>query len=300
MPAHPPGQTRNLGPMTMIAQLLAAGPTWSVEFFPPRDLEAEAQLDHALGELGPLRPSFASVTYGALGTTRERTRDLVVGMNARYAFPTMAHLTCIGHTRDQISTLLDEYAANGVRNILALGGDPPSDPGSDPGEFRHALELVEMIAAHPADFSVAVAAHPEVHPNSPSRESDRRHLAAKLAAADFAITQFFFSVDHYLRLMDDLRRLGCDRPVVPGVMPFTSAAGLRRMAGMNGTEIPTTLADRIARASSADDLQRLGIEVASQLGRELLEVGAPGIHLYTLNRSVAVSQICSNLDLAVA
>src|SRR5262245_31077136 len=176
------------GAMTTIATLLRAGPTRSLEFFPPRTDDAERRFRAALDELCVLEPSFASVTYGALGSTQERTRELVVGMNEERPFPTMAHLTCVGHTRAEVDALLDQYAEAGVRNILALGGDPPAD-GSDPGgEFAYAIELVEIVRAHPAGFCVGVAAHPELHPRSPDRASDRRHLAAKLLMADFAIT----------------------------------------------------------------------------------------------------------------
>jgi methylenetetrahydrofolate reductase (NADPH) len=284
--------------MTTIADLLSAGPTRSFEFFPPRTDEAERRFRAALEDLATLRPSFASVTYGALGTTQERTRDIVVGMNARCDFPTMAHLTCVGHTRAEIGALLDEYARHGVRNILALGGDPPAD-GSDPGgDFRHAIELVEIVRAHPAGFCVGVAAHPELHPRSPDRASDRRHLAAKLRLADFAITQFFFRLDEYERMLDDLAALGCDRPVLPGVMPFVSVEGLRRMAAMNRTAIPDDL-DRRLHAAGDDQgtVEDLGVEVATDLCRRLIDAGAPGLHLYTLNRAASVRRVWEDLAL---
>lgn len=282
--------------MTSIADLIAAGPTRSVEFFPPRDEAAERQFTSALADLSGLNPSFASVTYGALGSTQARTREIVVGMNADLDFPTMAHLTCVGHTRDEIGRLLDQYAASGVRNILALGGDPAAD-GSDPGgDFTYAIELVEFVRAHPAGFCVGVAAHPEVHPRSPDRASDRRHLADKLRLADFAVTQFFFRTDAYLRLVEELGDLGCDRPVVAGVMPFVSAAGLHRMAAMNGTEIPSDLEARLERAGDDPEaVAALGAEVATTLSWELVEAGAPGIHLYTLNRSGPVRRVWDNL-----
>ncbi len=283
--------------MTSIARLLAAGPTRSLEFFPPRTPEASAQLTAALDDIVDLAPSFASVTYGALGSTRETTRDLVIGMNADLPFPTMAHLTCVGHSHAQIAALLDEYARGGVRNILALGGDPPADGSPVTGDFAHAIELVELIRAHPAGFAVGVAAHPELHPRSRDRSADRRHLAAKLARADFAITQFFFDVGDYVRMVEELADLGCDRPVVPGVMPFTSAEGLRRMAGVNRTRIPAALEERLARAEGDPEAVRaLGVETATALAAALLEAGAPGVHLYTLNRAASVREIWANLD----
>jgi methylenetetrahydrofolate reductase (NADPH) len=284
--------------MTRICDLLDAGPTLSFELFPPKTDEAERMLEKCVVELAELRPSFVSVTYGALGSTRERTRDVVTRINHEQPFPAMPHLTCVGHSRADIADLLDHYAEHGVENILALGGDPPAD-GSDPGgEYEHASQLVEQVRAHPAGFSVAVAAHPEVHPRSPDRESDRRHLAAKLEAADFAMTQFFFSIDDYLRLVDELAELGCDKPVLPGVMPFINLNGLLRMATMNGTVIPAPLLDRLhAVADQPDEIGRIGIEVATELGAALLAEDAPGLHLYALNRSAAVKQIHANLGL---
>jgi methylenetetrahydrofolate reductase (NADH) len=282
--------------MTTIATLLRAGPTRSLEFFPPRNDDAERRLRSALDDLRLLEPSFASVTYGALGSTQERTRELVVNMNEEHGFPTMAHLTCVGHTRGEVDALLDQYAEAGVRNILALGGDPPAD-GSDPGgEFAYAIELVEVVRAHPARFCVGVAAHPELHPRSPDRASDRRHLAAKLLMADFAITQFFFRLADYERLVDELAALGCDRPVLPGVMPFISADGLRRMAAMNRTTIPGKIARRLDAADGdAAAVEDLGVEVAVVLCHELMAAGAPGLHLYTLNRSASVRRVWDEL-----
>ena len=286
--------------MSRISDLIAAGPTLSVEFFPPRTDEGERQLHGALADLAGLQPSFASVTYGALGSTRDRTRDLVVGMNADHAFPTMAHLTCVGHTRAEISALLDEYAATGVRNILALGGDPPAEGEPADGEFDHAIELVEVVRAHPAGFCVGVAAHPEMHPRSPDRASDRRHLAAKLSLADFAITQFFFRPEDYERLREELAALGCHRPVIPGVMPFISAAGLRRMAQMNRTTIPATLGDRLDRLGEDQDaVTALGVEVSGDLVEDLAARGAPGFHLYSLNRAASVRRLWGTVAAAV-
>jgi methylenetetrahydrofolate reductase (NADPH) len=188
--------------------------------------------------------------------------------------------------------LLDEYAANGVENILALGGDPPAD-GTDPGgDFHFACELAELVRAHPAGFSVGVAAHPECHPRSPDRTSDRRHLAAKLRLVDFGITQFFFEVEHYERMREELAALGCHTPVIPGVMPIIGVAGLRRMAGMNGTAIPRKLSDRLdSVADRPAAVADIGVEVAGELCDRLLEAGAPGIHLYALNRSESVRRI---------
>jgi methylenetetrahydrofolate reductase (NADPH) len=282
-----------------ISDLLAAGPTLSFEFFPPKTDQAERQLEKAIHELAPLRPSFVSVTYGAGGTTRDRTRDIVAQINATQPFPAMPHLTCSGHTRAQITELLDEYAAAGIRNILALAGDPPGD-GSDPGgDFTYATELVEQVRAHPGDFAIGVAAHPELHPRSlGDREADRRHLAAKLALADFAITQFFFDVDDYLRMIDELAVLGSSTPVLPGVMPpgATPLSGLTRMAGMNGSVIPAELLARLEAAGDDEPARRdIAAEVATDLSQRLLDAGAPGLHLYALNRSETVLRVVRSL-----
>lgn len=284
-----------------IGDLLAAGRTLSFEFFPPKTDEAERQLEKAIHELAPLRPSFVSVTYGAGGSTRDRTRDIVVEINSTQPFPAMPHLTCSGHTRSEICSLLDEYAQAGIHNILALAGDPPAD-GSDPGgDFTYAIELVETVREHAGDFSIGVAAHPELHPRSAGdRAADRRFLAAKLAAADFAIAQFFFEADDYLRMVDELAALGSTTPILPGVMPpsATSLAGLKRMAGMNGSVIPAALLDRLEAAEGDKDARRaIGVEVATELSQRLLDGGAPGLHLYPLNRSELVMRIVGNLGL---
>jgi methylenetetrahydrofolate reductase (NADPH) len=284
--------------MTRISDLLDAGPTLSFELFPPKTDEAERALEKCVAELAELRPSFVSVTYGALGSTRERTRDVVVRINEEQDFPAMPHLTCVGHSRVDIAGLLDEYAAKGIENILALGGDPPADGSEVQGDYEHAIELVEQVRAHPAGFAVGVAAHPELHPRSPDRASDRRHLAEKLQAADFGVTQFFFGVDDYLRMVDELADLGCDAPVLPGVMPVTSVKGVQRMAGMNGSAIPPDLLGRLqAVEDQPDEVAKIGIEVATELGAALLAEDAPGLHLYALNRSAGVRQICADLGL---
>jgi methylenetetrahydrofolate reductase (NADPH) len=284
-----------------IIDQLATGPTLSFEFFPPKNDEAQRQLEKTIHELAPLRPSFVSVTCGAFGQTHDRTRDVVIEINREQSFPAMAHLTCVGNTREQVVGLLEDYAAAGVRNILALAGDPPAD-GSDPGgDFTYALELVELVRDHPGDFSVGVAAHPELHPRSEGdRAQDRRNLAIKLAAADFGITQFFFQLDDYLRMIDELAELGCTTPVLPGVMPpgVAPLSGLMRMATMNGSVVPAGLIARLEEAGDEIEARRdIAVDVATELGRRLLDAGAPGLHLYALNRSEAVLRIVDNLGL---
>lgn len=285
--------------MTRIADLLGGDPTVSFEFSPPKDDDAEKQLIQVLDELSVVNPSFTSVTYGALGSTRERTRDVVVRFNREHAFPTMAHLTCVGHSKAEIVDLLDAYAAGGVHNILALGGDPPQD-GSDPGgDFAHAAELIEVVRDHPGDFSVGVAAHPEKHPRSPSIETDRRHLAEKLAMADFGVPQFVWTAEPYLRMVDELAALDCHTPVIPGIMLFINVHSMRRMSELNDTTIPDELWERCLAADGDPKAVRvLGTDVCTELSADLLAAGAPGLHLYTMNRSVAALDLVRRLDLA--
>ncbi len=285
--------------MTRIADLFGGPPTVSFEFSPPKDDEAEKQLIGVLDELAVVNPSFTSVTYGALGSTRERTRDVVTRFNRDHAFPTMAHLTCVGHSKPEIIDLLDAYAAGGVHNILALGGDPPQD-GTDPGgDFAHAAELIEVVRDHPGNFSIGVAAHPEKHPRSPSIETDRRYLAEKLAMADFGVTQFVWMAEPYLRMVDELAALDCHKPVIPGIMLFINVHSMRRMSEVNDTTIPDELWERCLAADGDPKAVRiLGTDVCTDLSGELLAAGAPGLHLYTMNRSVAALDLVERLDLA--
>lgn len=286
--------------MALIRDLLAAGPTLSFEFFPPKTDEAERQLEKAIAELQPLSPSFVSVTYGAGGSTRERTREIVVGIERDTGITAMAHLTCMGHRRDDITSLLDEYRTGSVSNILALAGDPPSDGSPVSGDFTHAVELVALVR-EAGEFSIGVAAHPEGHPRSPDLASDRRHLAAKLALADFGITQFFFRAEDYLRMVEDLRALGCDTPVVPGIMPVTNVGQIQRFAALSGAAFPADLAERLeAVADDPAAVRAIGVEAATELCRRLLDQGAPGLHFYTLNRSTATREVAANLGLAGA
>ena len=287
--------------MARIADLLAAGPTYSFEFFPPKTDEAERQLEKALHELEPLRPSFVSVTYGAGGSTRDRTRDIVLRINAGTSMTAMAHLTCSGHARAELVDIVAGYRDNAVENILALAGDPPVVPEGrppPPTDLRYALELVELVRSL-GDFCVGVAAHPELHPRSNGdRIADRDHLAAKLRVADFGITQFFFRASDYLSMVDDLAARGVTTPVIPGIMPVTNAGQVQRFAQLAGAELPADLAARIgAAADRPEEVRRIGVEVATELCRELLAAGVPGLHFYTLNRSTATREIYANLGL---
>jgi methylenetetrahydrofolate reductase (NADPH) len=283
-----------------ISDILKRGISYSFEFFPPRTPEAEATLERALVDLEPLAPSYVSVTYGAGGSTRERTHELVVQILRDTSITPMAHLTCVGHTSDELREIVTRYGDAGIENVLALGGDPPLGSELPPGEFQYAVELVRLVR-EVGDFSVGVAAHPEPHPRSPSRELDRLHTAEKLREADFAITQFFFEAGHYFDLVDGLRSHGVDKPVIAGIMPVTSLGGIKRMAQLQGSEFPAWLAERLYGVG--DDpaaVRAVGVAEATKLCRELLAGGAPGLHFYTLNRSTATLEIYASLGLTSA
>ncbi len=283
--------------MVKIREILDRGRSYSFEFSPPRTPEAEAQLERALVELEPLHPSFVSVTYGAGGSTRERTHEIVTRVHREMSMTAMAHLTCAAHSRAQLTEIVERYRDAGIENLLALRGDPPAELDLPPGELGYASDLVELIRSL-GDFSVAVAAHPEPHPQSASIETDRHFTAQKLAAADFAITQFFFDARHYFDLVETLSRLGVDKPVIPGIMPVLSIGGIQRMAQMQGSEFPAWLAEKLhAVEDDPAAVRRVGIEEATRLCDELLVGGAPGLHFYTLNRSPATREIYANLGL---
>lgn len=285
--------------MARISDLLAAGPTYSVEFFPPKHEAGWLSLGRTISELEHLAPDFLSVTYGAGGSTRTRTADLVSWVKRQTAIPPMAHLTCAGHTRDDIRAILTDYQAEGVQNILALGGDPPTGAADThmPSDYRFSMELVDDVREF-GGFSVGVAAHPELHPRSPDRATDRQYLADKLAAADFAITQFFFDIDHYSMMVDELAALGVTKPVLPGIMPISNLGQITRMAHMSGAEVPDWVIETMEKAGDdLDEAERVGVALATELCARLIEAGAPGLHFYALNRSWATREIFSNLGL---
>jgi methylenetetrahydrofolate reductase (NADPH) len=282
--------------MTKIADLLAAGPTYSIEFPAPKTPGMLRQLEKAVRELEPVRPDFCSVTYGAGGSTKDGTLDAVLYVHHETAIPVMPHLTCAGQTRPEVLALVERYRDEGIENLLALAGDPPLE-GPQVGDFRFAVELIDLAREH-ADFTIGVSAFPEVHPSSPSREDDRRWLAEKLGKAEFGITQFFWTADHYFRLRDELDALGCTTPVIPSLFPIGNVEVARRITAMNGAEWPSWLDDRLAAVGDdPDGIRRVGIEVATELGERLLAEDPPGLHLYTLNRAEAVLEIWDNLGL---
>jgi methylenetetrahydrofolate reductase (NADPH) len=282
--------------MPTVAERIAAGRFVSFELWPPRSPESAQALELALDELAALRPAFVAITYGAGGSTRERTHDLVVRLADSPHLP-LAHLTCAAHHRDELVALMERYRAAGVDNLLALHGDPPLSATEElpEGDLRYAVELVAL--ARELGFpGVGVAVHPEGHPAAESREADWRHQAAKLREADFGLTQFFHSPEDYFALVDEMRSRGAVAPIVPGVMPITNVRQLERMAAMSGTTVPFELASKLhAVADRPEEVRRLGVEAATVLCRRLLDGGAPGLHFYTMNRSAATLEVCANL-----
>jgi methylenetetrahydrofolate reductase (NADPH) len=286
-------------PVTRIDELLAQGPTTSFEFFPPATDEGERVLWEALHELEPLGPSFVSVTYGAGGSTRDRTHRLVVELLESTSLTPMAHLTSVNHSREELAGILTRYREAAIRNVLCLRGDPPRDAEEARWELAHASDLVELARELGGGrFAIGVAAHPEGHPLAPDLATDRKHLAAKLALADFGVTQFFFRTSDYLSMVEDLADRGCVTPVIPGIMPITNVRQITRFAELSGAEVPHELSDRLhAVEDDPAEVRRIGVEVATQLCSDLLEAGAPGLHFYTLNRSTATREIHANLGL---
>jgi methylenetetrahydrofolate reductase (NADPH) len=283
-----------------IAETYAGGPAYSFEFFPPKTPAAEAQLAETLRELEALEPSFVSVTYGAGGTTRERTHDLVVWINDSTSMTAMAHLTCAAHTHAELEEILTRYAGAGVENVLALRGDPPKDLGLPPGELDHATDLIRLAREVDA-FSIGVAVHPEGHPASTNVTEDRRRQAEKLAAADFGLSQFFFEPQVWFDFLDDLARLGVDTPVTPGIMPVTNVKSVKRMAELSGADFPHWLEDRLrAVEDDVDAMHRVGVDAATELCEALRAGGVDRFHFYTLNRSTATREIHANLGLGPA
>lgn len=279
-----------------IADKLRRGRSFSFEFFPPRNEDEQARLERTIRDLEPLNPAFVSVTYRGGSSSRERTTAVVMNLAATTTITPMPHLTCVAHPRSELAEIVSGFKDAGLANLLALGGDPlPEDQAHV--ELVHAIELVEL-ARSLGMASIGVAAHPAGHPRSPDLRTDRHHLATKVGVADFAITQFFFHADEYIRLVGELAALGVNKPVVPGIMPITNLSSITRMAQLSGYEVPADVVDRIERAGPDPEIvRRVGIELACELCRDLLEAGAPGLHFYTLNRSKATREIYRILGL---
>jgi len=287
---------------TLGALLSDGSPSFSFELFPPKTDDGEQALWETVRALEALHPTFVSVTYGAGGSTQDRTLRITGQIAQESDLLPVGHLTCVGAGRDHLIDVIREYATEGVNTILALRGDPPQGPGAawtpHPQGFTQAIELVELIASL-GDFSIGVAAFPEGHPESPSREHDAHVLRLKQeAGADFAITQLFFQVEDYLRLRDLAAAQGCTMPIVPGIMPVTNVAQIERFATLSGAAFPADLAARFTAVDGdADAVAALGVEVATNMCAELLAEGAPGLHFYTLNRSRSTMAVYAALGL---
>jgi len=292
--------------------LSSSTPSLSFEFFPPRSTAAAEDLYQTIRDLEPLQPSFVSVTYGAGGSTRELTHELVVRIRRSTSIPPTPHLTCVGHTKAEIGAILERYAAAGVANILALRGDPPADqPDYDwsQGEFRHAADLVAFIKEFnaagrhpdPRGFGIGVAGFPEGHPATPNRMVEMDRLKAKVdAGADYICTQLFFDNHDFLDFRDRCVLAGISIPVIAGIMPVTSLSSMRRMAELAaGARYPAKLIRALDRANGVPAaVERVGIHYAATQCAELLDQNVSGIHFYTLNRSRATREIYASLGLA--
>lgn len=284
-----------------VRDVIAGGErSFSFEFFPPKDDAGERRLWQAIRELEPLRPTFASVTYGAGGSTRDRTVRITETIATDTTLTPVGHLTCVGQTRDEMRHVIGQYAGAGVGNVLALRDDPAEGLGAEwiatEGGLDHAVELVEMLRDL-GSFSVGVAAFPEGHPEAVDLESDAKVLLAKeQAGADFAVTQFFFRARDYFDLVERATELGVRIPVIPGIMPITNLAQIQKMAQLSGAELPSEIVEPLIELGEDKAAVRAsGIDVATQLCHELLEGGAPGLHFYTLNRSTATREIFAGL-----
>lgn len=277
------------------------GLTLSVEFFPPKTDKGDENLFNELEIIKRLNPAFCSVTYGAGGSTREKTVDLVARIHDHCAVEVMCHLTVVGQSKSDARAVLDKLQQKSIENLLALGGDPPQGTAQwkpHPDGFHHAEELVGE-AKRRGCFSIAVAGFPEVHPRASSRESDLYFLKKKVdAGASVIITQLFFDNDDYYRFVTDARKLGIEVPIVPGILPILSAPQIRRFVSLCGSKIPARLEEKLAKVGADDDAAvRMGIEFSSRQCEELLEFGVPGFHFYSLNKSYSVTAICRNIGL---
>ncbi len=273
--------------------------TFSFEFFPPKTAEGQEKLRVARDALAQLQPKFFSVTFGAGGSTRDRTLETVLEIQ-QAGFDAAPHLSCVGSSADNIRAILNQYKQNGIRHVVALRGDLPSGMGSEIGEFRYANELVEFIRTETGDwFNIEVAAYPEYHPQAKSPADDLDNFVRKAqAGAHSAITQYFYNADAYFHFVEAVQARGVSIPVVPGIMPITNTTQLLRFSDACGAEIPRWI--RLKLAGFGDDIASIrafGLDVVTGLCQQLLDRGAPGLHFYTLNQAQATRSIWERLGL---
>ena len=275
--------------------------TYSFEFFPPKDQEGETRLWSAITALEPIAPDFISVTYGAGGSTRDRTIRVTSEITEHTKLPVVAHLTCVGSTRDELLEILTRYKAAGIHNILALRGDPAGGPRAPwsptAGGLNHAEELVSL-AADFGGFTIGVAAFPDGHPASNGNSADdiETLIRKEVAGATFATTQFFFEVDKWEALVDKLSARGSQLPIIAGILPVTNVNQLNRMAELSGTPIPSAISTAFEKIKDdPEDVRKLGVELATKLCEELLTAGVPGLHFYTMNTSTATREIFAQI-----
>ncbi|WP_199433578.1 methylenetetrahydrofolate reductase [Qaidamihabitans albus] len=292
--------------MTSVVERLRGGaPAFSVEFFPPRDAADEAILWRSIRELERDDPAYLSITYGAGGTSRDGTIRSIARVAAETTLVPMAHLTAVNHSVAELRNVIGWYASAGVRNILALRGDPPGDPYGEwvphPRGLNYAEELVELVRSL-GDFCVGVSAFPYGHPRSPDLATDTVHLVRKFrAGADFGIAQLFFEAEDFLRLRDRVAAAGCDKPLIPGIMPLTTPRTLHKTIELSGAEAPRRLLDRLEPlAGDAKAFRAEGLDVVTELGQRLLAEGVADLHFYTFNRAKATREVVGRLGLVPA